>query len=77
MSRAIRVGVFGAGRFANGQHLPNLARIDGVEIVALCDVDEQAARDTAARFDIPQVYGEGHEMLNGTKMDALWSIVPA
>ena len=77
MSRTIRVGVLGAGRFANAQHLPNLSRIDGVDIVALCDLNEQAAHDTAARFDIPQVYAEGHAMLDGTEMDALWSIVPA
>ena len=77
MSRTIRVGVYGAGRFANNQHLPNLARIDGVDLVAICDVSEPAARDTAATFGIPSVYTDGHEMLDKESMDALWSIVPA
>ena len=77
MSRTIRVGVYGAGNFANKQHLPNLARIDDVDLVAICDVNEQAAGDTAARFGIPSVYTDGHEMLEKESMDALWSIVPA
>ena len=77
MSRSIRVGVFGAGNFARRQHVPNLNRIEGVDIVAVCDVDLQAAREMAAHFGVSNVYADGHEMLAGTAMDALWSIVPA
>ena len=77
MHKTIRVGVFGAGNFANNQHLPNLSKIDGVEIVAVCDLNEEAARETANRFDIPRIYTDGHEMLDREPMDAMWSIVPA
>ena len=77
MDGPLRVGVYGAGNFANREHLPNLARIDGVRVVAVCDVDEQAARATAARFGIPGVYTDGMQMLAGERLDALWSIVPA
>ena len=77
MTRTIRVGIYGAGSFANKQHLPNLARIRNVEVVAVCDVNESAAHDTAGRFDIPRVYTNGHEMLEKEDLDALWSIVPA
>jgi len=73
----LRVGVYGAGNFANREHLPNLTRIDGVRVVAVCDIDEQAARDTAERFGIPGVYTDGMAMLAGERLDALWSIVPA
>lgn len=73
----IKVAVYGAGRFANNQHLPNLSRIDGVDLVAIADVNEQAARDTAGRFDIPHTYTDAHEMLDKEGIDALWSIVPA
>ena len=77
MSKTIKVGIFGAGGFANNQHLPNLTNVAGVDIVAVCDVNEQTARETAARFDIPQVYTDGHEMLDKEPLDAMWSIVPA
>lgn len=75
--RTIKVGVFGAGSFANTQHLPNLKKIEGVDVVAICDVNEEAARQTAAEFDIPQVYTDGHEMIDKEPIDAMWSIVPA
>jgi len=77
LARTIRVGVYGAGRFANNQHLPNLAEVDGVDIVAVSDINEQAAQDTAGRFDIPHIYTDAHEMLQEESLDALWSIVPA
>ena len=77
MDGPLRVGVYGAGNFANREHLPNLARIDGVRVVAVCDVDEQAARATAGRFGIRGVYTDGMKMLAGERLDALWSIVPA
>ena len=77
VGKTIRVGVFGAGNFANNQHLPNLTEVEGVDIVAICDVNEQAARETAGRFSIPRVYADGHEMLDKEPMDAMWSIVPA
>jgi predicted dehydrogenase len=77
MSEPIKIAVYGAGNFANKQHLPNLSRIDGVDIVAICDISERAARDTAGKFDIPRVYTDAHEMLDKEQIDALWSIVPA
>lgn len=77
MRGPLRVGVYGAGAFANRQHLPNLTRIDGVRVTAVCDVDAQAARDTAARFGVPGVYTDGMEMLDREPLDALWSVVPA
>ena len=54
--RTINVGVLGAGNFANMQHLPHLKRIDNVNVVAICDVDEEKARRPAADFEIPTVY---------------------
>ena len=73
----IRVVIFGAGNFANMQHLPNLSKINGVQVVAVCDTNSQAAIQTAGRFGIPGIYTEGLKMLESESLDALWSIVPA
>ncbi len=72
-----RVAIYGAGRWANRTHIPNLLKLDGVEIVALCDVNPEALRATAAAFPIPRTYADGHEMLRNEEIDALYSVVPA
>ena len=73
----VRVAVYGTGRFAQATHLPNLSRIDGVEIAALCDINEDALREAAAQFGVSRTYADAHEMLETENPDALWSIVPA
>ena len=75
--RPVRVAVYGTGRFAQATHLPNLSRIDGVEIAALCDINEDALREAAAQFGVSRTYTDAHEMLEAENSDALWSIVPA
>ena len=73
----IRVATYGAGSFANSCRIPNLQGIDGVRIVAVCDVDRQAREATAQRFAIPRVYADAHRMLEAEKIDVLYSLVRA
>ena len=75
--RPLRVGVYGTGSWANRTHLPNLLKLEGVEIVALCDVNPEALRATAAQFGISRTYEDGHEMLEQEDLDVLFSVVPA
>ena len=56
--RNIRVGIYGTGSWANRTHIPHLLKLAGVEIVALCDVSEDARRSTSERFGIARVYAE-------------------
>jgi predicted dehydrogenase len=75
--RPLRVGVYGAGNWARKTHLPNLSRLPGVELAAVCDVDAGRAAATAAQFGIPHTYTEGHRMLADERLDILFSVVPA
>ena len=74
---SVRIGVYGTGSWANRTHIPNLIRIDGAEIVAVCDIDAAAVESTAAAFDIPSSYRDGHDMLAAEDLDILYSVVPA
>jgi len=60
MNKPVRIAIYGAGNFANQTHIPNLKQIEGVDIVALCDVNENALQDTATRFDIERTYMDAH-----------------
>ena len=73
----VRVAVFGAGDHGVNQHIPNLLANGGADIVAVCDINEQAVQAAATKFGIPAVYTDGMEMVNSEKIDALWSMVPA
>lgn len=74
---SVRVAIYGCGRFANQTHLPNLRKLPGVEVVALCDADLQAVQATGDAFGIPARYTDAHAMLAAEPIDALYSIVPA
>ena len=75
--RTVRVGIYGAGGHCVNQHLPNLKSFDGVEIVAVSDIDEDRARSVAADFAIPAYYADGLQMVESETLDAIWSLVPA
>ena len=56
------VGIIGCGGIANGAHLPAYQKA-GYHIVACCDVDEEAARNTAERWGIPFWTTDIHALL--------------
>lgn len=58
------VAVIGCGMIANCAHIPAFRRMpESFRLVAVCDVREQAARDTAAKFGIPAYYTDEERML--------------
>jgi predicted dehydrogenase len=53
MTKRVRVGVIGAGSWANAVHLPTLARRDDVEVVVVARRNGDLAKKVAERFNIP------------------------
>ena len=61
----VRVGFVGVG-LQGGAHVRNFLRIDGVDIVALCDVDVPRMEEVASWVEAdgrprPTLYGDGEE----------------
>jgi len=73
----VRVGIYGTGRFANQTHIPNLKKLEDVDVVAVCDVNEGALTETADKFDIKQRYVDAYEMIEKAELDVMYSVVPA
>jgi len=49
--KPVRIGVVGCGGIARGLHLPAIAALpDTLQLVAVCDQNEEAARQTAAAY---------------------------
>lgn len=48
--KKVRVGIVGCGGIANGKHMPALAKLKDVEMVAFCDIIEQRATEAAEKY---------------------------
>ncbi|HUT01121.1 MAG TPA: Gfo/Idh/MocA family oxidoreductase [Phycisphaerae bacterium] len=73
----LKVAVIGAGGIARSVHLPSLAEMDDVRVVAVCDIIESRAREQAEKHDIPRVYTLYQEMLAAERgeVDAVFALV--
>ena len=54
--REVKVGIVGCGGIAGGKHLPGHKGVEGVSIIAACDIDETRAKAFAKQHDIPHVF---------------------
>lgn len=68
----MRVALIGAGWIA-AQHVATLERLDGVEVVAVCDIDEARARALAGRA---KTYTDWRTLISTETPDALFVCVP-
>jgi myo-inositol 2-dehydrogenase/D-chiro-inositol 1-dehydrogenase len=68
----VRVAIIGAGWIA-ATHAAILRRLDRVQLVAVCDIDEQRARDLAGSAG---VYTDWRELLERETLDALFVCTP-
>ena len=50
MAQKVRIGIIGCGGIANGKHMPSLAKLPDVEMVAFCDVIEEKAVLAAKQY---------------------------
>ncbi|MEA4832506.1 MAG: Gfo/Idh/MocA family oxidoreductase [Oscillospiraceae bacterium] len=77
-SSKVRIGIIGCGGIANGKHLPALTQIPNVEIVAYCDINEEAARRTKSCFgpDSAAVYVDYRKLLEDKSIDVVHVLTP-
>ena len=61
----LKVGIIGCGGIANGKHMPALAKIKEVELVAFCDIIEERAVEAAKKYGVEgaKVYTDYKELL--------------
>ena len=75
MKKQARVGIVGAGNIASFVHLPSLAEIEEANLVAICDLRPERAKDMAAKYNIPHVYWNLYEMLEKEELDCAFVLV--
>jgi predicted dehydrogenase len=73
----VRVGVLGAGTWAQAAHLPGYRRDPRCRVVAIADPEIEVAREAARRFEIPEVYGDHRAILDRRDVDAVDVCTPS
>ena len=78
MERIVKVGIIGCGGIANGKHMPALAKIPYVQMVAFCDIVEKKAIDAAAKFGTEgaKAYTDYKELLADKEIEVVHVCTP-
>ena len=72
----IKVGIIGAGGIAGGKHLPGHRNVEGVSIIAVCDIDRQRAENFAKQHDIKHVFTDYNDLVAMPELDAVSVCTP-
>ena len=70
----VKLGFIGTGGNAN-RHFRDLSTLDGVELVAFCDVVQEKAEQAAEKYD-GQAYTDIQAMLSQGGLDAIYISIP-
>lgn len=74
----LKVGIIGCGGIANNKHMPSLAKISQVEMVAFCDILIEKAEEAAKKFGTEDavVYSDYKELLKDKNIDVIHVCTP-
>ena len=53
---SLRIGIVGAGENTRTRHIPGFQKIEGVEVVAVCNRSRVSGQKVADEFGIPAVH---------------------
>ena len=78
MEKKVRIGIIGCGGIANGKHMPSLAKLKNIEMVAFCDIIEDKAQKAAAKFGTAdaKVYTDYKQLLADKTIDVVHVCTP-
>ena len=67
----VRIGFVGVGGMGQCAHLRNYAAIPECDVVAITELRTKTAMQVAAKYNVPAVYTDVHEMMRKEALDAL------
>lgn len=76
--KTYRVGIIGCGGISNGKHMPSLATVGNVEMVAFCDIIVERAEAAAKKFgkEDAKVYADYRDLLAREDIDVVHVCTP-
>ena len=76
--KIVKIGIIGCGGIANGKHMPSLAKLKNVQMVAFCDIVVSRAEAAKAKYGTPdaKVYEDYKELLKDETIDVVHVCTP-
>jgi predicted dehydrogenase len=71
-----RIGIIGCGRVTRDHHLPAIASLRDVHVVALADPESDRVEDTAEQFGISRTYSTAGDLLGSEDVDLVCIATP-
>lgn len=68
--RTVKIGLIGAGGIAQ-THLRALKAVEGIEVVAICDIIKERAETSAKKYGIPLVFEDYNKILEMDEVEAV------
>ena len=69
--RVVRFGIIGCGRHASAVDIPNLFAVPGVEVVGICDLDEEKAKSTFEKYGTRYFTTDADKLLSDPDIEAV------
>ncbi|MCR4614804.1 MAG: Gfo/Idh/MocA family oxidoreductase [Clostridiales bacterium] len=78
MDRIVKIGIIGCGSIANNKHMPSLAKIPNVKMIAFCDIIEEKAIAAAKKFgtENAKVFTDYKELLQDDEIEVIHVCTP-
>lgn len=78
MSKVYKIAIIGCGGIANAKHMPSLAKLNNVEMVAFCDIIEERAAEAKEKYGTAdaKVYTDYKEVLKDSSIDIVHVCTP-
>ncbi|RYG40578.1 Gfo/Idh/MocA family oxidoreductase, partial [bacterium] len=77
MAEKVGIGIIGSGGIARGAHMKGYAEIpEQCEIVAVCDVNEEAAKAAADLFGVKTIYTDYNDLIKDERIQGVSVTTP-
>ena len=71
----LKAGFIGAGGRSQSAHYPSVARLDNVEMVAACELDEERLAQVVEKYEFEHVFTDHREMLESVDLDVIYCVM--
>ena len=71
----LRAGFIGAGSRSRGAHYPNVSRLDNVEMVAACELDEGLLDQVVGQYSFEHRFTDHRKMLESVELDVVYCVM--